>query len=243
MKKILIISIAAAIYLSGIPEFLFFHRSDSLDLSAVHGRSLKQFNDKFSFLGKNLESEISSQIKKKTSVHVLEFGFGQGRILMELLVLFPHIKTYGINKGKREGVANVWGLFETCKRYNIECDTANLILNSPNLFFFDANGVSLPFADNSIDLIYSQHSIQYLDQKEVFIEEAWRILSPGGVGILHINKFFIRRNNKLLLLAPIIKELPLAKDGKIEIYDNNILILKKNNSKSLGLYHALNQLQ
>ena len=41
----------------------------------------------------------------------------------------------------------------------------------------------LPFSDNSVDLIFTEHFIEHLDQKaaQKFVKEAYRILKPNGV--------------------------------------------------------------
>lgn len=46
-----------------------------------------------------------------------------------------------------------------------------------------ANALKLPFIDGSVDVIYSSHMLEHLDQHEakVFLNEAKRVLKPRGV--------------------------------------------------------------
>jgi SAM-dependent methyltransferase len=57
----------------------------------------------------------------------------------------------------------------------------------PNSYYQDANSVNLfsrgehlPFADNSIELIFSQGAIDYIKGINDMLQESFRVLSPGG---------------------------------------------------------------
>lgn len=41
----------------------------------------------------------------------------------------------------------------------------------------------LPLTDSSVEVLYSSHVLEHLDQREVelYLREAWRILCPGGI--------------------------------------------------------------
>ncbi len=55
------------------------------------------------------------------------------------------------------------------------------LANFPHI---DEHHESLPFhADNSVDLIYSSHMIEYLDRTEIvpLLQDWYRVLKPGGI--------------------------------------------------------------
>jgi tocopherol O-methyltransferase len=47
-----------------------------------------------------------------------------------------------------------------------------------------ANALSMPFADNSFDLVWSLESGEHMPDKEKFLQECYRVLKPGGQLIL-----------------------------------------------------------
>ena len=44
-----------------------------------------------------------------------------------------------------------------------------------------ADGLRLPFADGSLDMVYVQHVLHHVGDVERALAEAWRCLRPGGV--------------------------------------------------------------
>jgi SAM-dependent methyltransferase len=44
-----------------------------------------------------------------------------------------------------------------------------------------ASGLELPFADNTLDVIYIQHVLHHIGDMERALAEVWRCLKPGGV--------------------------------------------------------------
>lgn len=42
----------------------------------------------------------------------------------------------------------------------------------------------LPFVDESFDLVFNQGSIDYMPQPQKVLQEAWRVLKPGGVFLI-----------------------------------------------------------
>jgi ubiquinone/menaquinone biosynthesis C-methylase UbiE len=49
-----------------------------------------------------------------------------------------------------------------------------------NINIVNANAESLPFEDNSFDLIYSSYAFQYVPNKQTALAEIKRVLKPGG---------------------------------------------------------------
>jgi len=57
----------------------------------------------------------------------------------------------------------------------------SLDAEQPNLSRVCADAEQLPFADNSIDLIYSSLTLQWCSDLQSVMEEANRVLKPGGI--------------------------------------------------------------
>lgn len=66
----------------------------------------------------------------------------------------------------------------------------------PHISFVEHDISTLPFPDNSFDVVYSSSVLQYLDYPEV-IKEVYRVLRPGGVFVSFENL----RGNPFALLA------------------------------------------
>lgn len=61
----------------------------------------------------------------------------------------------------------------------------------PHIKYHDIT--KLPFEDNSVDLIYSSHTLEYFDRAEIndVLKEWRRILKPGGILRLAVPDFYI----------------------------------------------------
>lgn len=74
-----------------------------------------------------------------------------------------------------------------------------------NFELHKTDGRSLPVADSSIDVVYSFIVLQHVERISVFnryVEEAFRVLKPGGVAVLYFGRayrFSINRDSRLLL--------------------------------------------
>lgn len=60
----------------------------------------------------------------------------------------------------------------------------------PHLHYKDIT--KIPFADNSVDLIYSSHTLEYFDRVEVLdvLREWYRVLCPGGTIRIAVPDFY-----------------------------------------------------
>ncbi len=56
--------------------------------------------------------------------------------------------------------------------------------NAKNLFFKVASVEQIPFRDNTFDVVCSCWVIEHLENPKKFIDEAFRVLKPGGIFIL-----------------------------------------------------------
>lgn len=103
----------------------------------------------------------------KTGDKVLDIGCGNGR----LLDLFD---SKGVDY---TGIDNSAGqIGEAVKRY-------------PDRIFLKADALDLPFPDNSFDKVFSiavLHEIPSLEFRERFLQEANRVLKPGGLCLLTV---------------------------------------------------------
>lgn len=110
-----------------------------------------------------------------TNLNVLEIGFGMGTDLFSFAC----------------SGANVFGVDLSPKHLEIASNRFNLYGLKANLQLADTE--SLPFADNSFDVVYSFGVIHHTPNTEKAVEEIYRVLKPGGQAILavyHKNSIF-----------------------------------------------------
>jgi SAM-dependent methyltransferase len=91
---------------------------------------------------------------KKDYETILDVGCGRGEHLSEFQKLGFHIK--GIDKSEE----------------------AKELMN--NIQIVDLDHESIPFDDNSFDVIFNKSLIEHLNNPDNFFQEAYRILKPGG---------------------------------------------------------------
>ena len=127
----------------------------------------------------------------------LELGCGEGHALFELQLRFPRAQCYCLNPKawncQRQdssrlhheaacatfGTSTVW-LKQEATRYGIP----------PPIMRFDDLGDQIPFADESLDFIYSQHTLERLQSPQTrfapFMSEIARLLRPNGTALLQL---------------------------------------------------------
>ncbi len=99
---------------------------------------------------------------------ILDIGCGAGRMTRQLSRRYPNAMVYGFDiahemvQASRKNAPKTW------------------LWHVPKLSYFCADAERLPIADNSIDLVISNLTLQWCDVKAVFQEVA-RILNPNGV--------------------------------------------------------------
>jgi SAM-dependent methyltransferase len=68
-------------------------------------------------------------------------------------------------------------------------ETAQLLTNITNLTdlvsFQRADVTDLPFADETFDVVWTEHAAQSIPDKPKFFSELHRVLKPGGRGVIH----------------------------------------------------------
>lgn len=218
-------------------------------------RSLEDFNKKF---GENIvENTINEAIIKEKNVRILEIGCGEGRVLMQIRKLFPDIEIYGINRKPWIAMKGSKSLKRTAIFYKIFNRNEIKNVNLPEIHFYNAK--KLHFKENYFDLVISQVSIQYVDRKDLLIEEVWRVLKKDGIAFLNVDvhqnnlpdflnyktpRFIIYKNKKIYPLKELINSLRrkgynIRYKECIDKKENAIkrinLILKKNKTLKLKL--------
>jgi SAM-dependent methyltransferase len=123
-------------------------------------------------------AEIEDRLTRQDEVRVLELGCGFGTVLLELRQRFgSRVVLHGMNRRPRDGDA------DTLLRNGIErgliAPGAPLADPLPTVVFGDvADG--LPFADDSLDIVYSQVAWLYFSNKIGVLREVIRTLRNDG---------------------------------------------------------------
>jgi malonyl-CoA O-methyltransferase len=105
---------------------------------------------------------------KVTPEMILDIGCGTGRMSHQLSQRYPNAMVYGLDiayqmvNTSRQTAPKPW------------------LWYAPKLFYMCADAERLPIADNSMDLVISNLTLQWCDAQAVFQEVA-RILKPDGV--------------------------------------------------------------
>ena len=158
----------------------------NLQYNETRSHSLAELNKKISPL--RLEDLISDIYEKNKflgqKTRIMELGFGNGRVLMELRKQFPDIELYGINKEKTLTFYRRESFILTALKFNImdkeEAESTFL----PFLVFQDLDfGRKIPYDDNKFDLVFSQGTIPHIRYTFELFNENMRILKPDGIGI------------------------------------------------------------
>ena len=93
-----------------------------------------------------------------TEARIMEIGCGTGRWLAELAT--PARRCYGLDPSR--------GMLRQAQQ------------RTASLHLIRGRGERLPLPDNSFDLLYAVNVIHHIPGQRAFIEEAYRVLRPGG---------------------------------------------------------------
>lgn len=127
--------------------------------SRIIGRMMNNGNS-------HLEQTVLTQAKITSEHHVLEIGFGNGKLLGALCSLVDAGKVYGADISK--DLVN-----QVSSRLKNQLDSGKLELHLA--------GVSqLPFDDNSLDRIITCNTIYFWPEPLADAKELLRVLKPGG---------------------------------------------------------------
>jgi SAM-dependent methyltransferase len=135
-------------------------------------------------------------------LRVLEFGCGEGRVLLELQCLFPDAEIHGVSKDGF-GLRTPARWLRRASRHHGLTPPGRW----PTIHCHDADDGLLPFlADARFDVVVSQVSIGYVARKDRLIEEFWRVLKPGGRAFLDLDNFVVLRSGNEFGLARLAAE-------------------------------------
>jgi SAM-dependent methyltransferase len=165
-----------------------FHYEEykNLQYNETRSHSLAELNKKISPL--RLEDLIADIYEKNKflgeKTRVMELGFGNGRVLMELRKKFPDIELYGINKEKTITFYRRESFILTALKFNIMNKEEAEAMFLPFVIFQDLDfGHKIPYDDNKFDLIFSQGTIPHIRYTFELFNENIRILKTDGVGV------------------------------------------------------------
>lgn len=120
------------------------------------------------------EQELVSFIEARESEVLLDIGCGTG---VNILRLHSEVRTI-------IGIDYAWGLLTRCQKRILAHKIKNAHLSH-------ASAAAIPLLDSSVDRILCLSVMQYLNDEEFrqALREFVRVLTPGGIMILHVKNF------------------------------------------------------
>lgn len=163
----------------------------------MRNRTLRQVNDKLLTGRTVLQDTIDDLLDRRSSVTVLELGFGEGRALMELATAYRDqpVRFYGVDGSQVEPVERAEDLRETARRYGISNgvgsparlpDVRFYRLGLPTRSGVSQAGHELKFDAESVDLVYSAVMLRFVWDKVRVLEDVARVLRSGGTALIHL---------------------------------------------------------
>ncbi len=163
-----------------------FEQYKNLNYHMSRSHSLLEFNEKIApYRVEDIISEIYEKnnfLRRKT--RVMEIGFGNGRVLMELKKLFPEAEFYGINKEKTVTFYRRESFILTALKFNIMTKIEAEAISLPYVVFQDLDfGQRIPYDDEKFDVIFSQSTLPNIRYSFELLNEILRVLKTGGVSV------------------------------------------------------------
>jgi len=146
-----------------VPTYQLFKQQIANSFS----RSASTYNQ-VAELQRRVADQLISRLPKQPINHVVDLGAGTGYALPRLRTNYPDATLLGVDLA--EGMLNY-----IASNRDDAAGELNLIC---------ADAENLPFADQSLDLIYSSLSVQWCRDYSKLFDECYRVLKPGGQ--LHI---------------------------------------------------------
>ncbi len=126
--------------------------------------------DEFHVRGRKATLELARQVHLDDSMQVLDVGSGLGGASRCLALEFG---------------CQVTGL-DLTKEY---CQVATMLAKRLGLdslvCYQHGNALEMPFADDTFDLLWTQHAAMNIADKDSLYREMWRVLKPGGTLALY----------------------------------------------------------
>tara|TARA_Y100000591_G_scaffold333342_2_gene376017 strand:+ start:2543 stop:3388 length:846 start_codon:yes stop_codon:yes gene_type:complete len=122
-------------------------------------------------------SKLVEILKDQHNLKILDHGCGACVTLIYLFCL---------------GYENIWGIDISCDEKTINNFLKNVCDISENRIF-NYDGKTLPFKENSFDLIISQQVLEHVkyNQKKIMIKEQSRVLKSGALAYFQIPHLFV----------------------------------------------------
>jgi ubiquinone/menaquinone biosynthesis C-methylase UbiE len=120
-------------------------------------------------------AQLLQELHLRGDEHILDLGSGRGAVLLAAAKLIPRGKAVGVDLWK---TADQSGNSPEATRRNAEREGV-----ADRVDLHTADMRDLPFADNSFDVVVSSlaiHNIPEARGREKAVEEAVRVLRPGG---------------------------------------------------------------
>jgi ubiquinone/menaquinone biosynthesis C-methylase UbiE len=86
--------------------------------------------------------------------------------------------------GEGYGTANLSNYFKNVVGLEVEENAVKHAIEkyqSENCHYMIYDGRSVPFEDESFDRVTSFHVIEHVNNDDMYVREAWRVLKPGGI--------------------------------------------------------------
>lgn len=106
---------------------------------------------------------LATLLPKENIQSILEIASGTGRVTKYLRKLYP--------KPAKLVATDLSGDM---------LEVGQSKLNDPSIEYMVADAMSLPFPDNSFDLVVCQYGVMFFPDRQNGIDEAYRVLKPGG---------------------------------------------------------------
>lgn len=133
----------------------------------------------FSPKGRDIQRKVLDLVRSHApdwdgNGEALEIGCGSGALTIQMAKRYPNARVVGVDMW-----GSGWGSSkDLCER------NARIEGVAERVSFHSANAATLPFADGAFDMVASNmvfHEVHSVKDKRKLVEEAVRVLKPGGV--------------------------------------------------------------
>lgn len=190
----------------------------NLQRSPFFSRSLSVFDKKLE--SESLINHLRVTYPKNPRLRVLEIGCGEGRMMLDLLKLFPNLEIHGINKDPWEVMTGRESLIQTALHYQIFKEDEINKIKLPFVFFYDAK--ELDYDSNHFDVCMSQVTLPYIKRKDLVLQEIWRTLKPGGKAFIQLDTSYENHVDIPDILRGDVPRFVIYKDGKLHSFRKHI---------------------